>query len=72
MDFDCDFKEIIHNITNNCDNDLEVIKDTCKVICLSTIVKALNFCYFQMLDTGLMEQMKDVIKYCYYEKYGGH
>ena len=69
---DCNFKEIINNITNNCDNDLEVIKDTCKVICLSSIIKALNYCYFEMLDTGLMEQMKDVIKYCYYKKNEGH
>lgn len=69
---DCNFKEIINNITNNCSNDLEVIKDSCKVICLSSIVKALNYCYFQMLDTGLMDQLKDVIKYCYYKKNEGH
>ena len=69
---DCNFKDIIHNITKNCDNDMEVIKDTCKVICMSSIVKALNYCYFEMLDTGLIEQMKDVIKFCYYKKNEGH
>ena len=64
----CEFNDIIHNITNNCDNDLQIVKDTCKVICMSSIVKALNYCYFEMLDTGLIEQMKDVIKFCYYKK----
>tara|TARA_R110000824_G_scaffold197781_1_gene381425 strand:- start:371 stop:592 length:222 start_codon:yes stop_codon:yes gene_type:complete len=64
----CEFNEIVDNITLNCDNDMEVIKDTCKVICMSSIVKALNYCYFEMLDTGLIEQMKDVIKFCYYKK----
>tara|TARA_R110000796_G_scaffold3586_2_gene13902 strand:- start:117 stop:338 length:222 start_codon:yes stop_codon:yes gene_type:complete len=65
---DCEFNDIINNITKNCDNDMEVIKDTCKVICMSSIVKALNYCYFEMLDTGLIEQMRDVIKFCYYKK----
>lgn len=68
----CDFKEILQNITHNCDEDMEIIKDNCKVICLMSIVKALNLCYFQMLNTGLMEQMKEIIKYCYYKKNEGH
>ena len=66
---DCDFKDIINNITQNCENDIDVIKDTCKVICMSSIVKALDMCYFQMLQTGLIEQMRDIIKFCYYKKY---
>ena len=65
----CDFKDIINNITQNCENDIDVIKDTCKVICMSSIVKALDMCYFQMLQTGLIEQMRDIIKFCYYKKY---
>jgi len=68
----CDFKDIVQNITYNCDEDMEVIKDHCKVICLISITKALNMCYFQMLNTGLMEQMKDIIKFCYYKKSEGH
>ena len=71
----CEFNEIIEEINNNCENDLHVIKDTCRVICLSSIVKAMDYCYFKMLNTGLMEQMKEVIKYCYYKKNestGGH
>tara|TARA_R110000796_G_scaffold21054_1_gene62127 strand:- start:51 stop:260 length:210 start_codon:yes stop_codon:yes gene_type:complete len=68
----CDFKEIVQNITYNCDNDMEVIKDNCKIICLTAITKGLTMCYFQMLNTGLMEQMKDIIKFCYYKKDEGH
>lgn len=69
---ECVFGDIIHNITNNCENDIEVIKDSCKVICLTTIIKALDMCYFQMLETGLINQMKDIIKFCYYKKFEGH
>lgn len=62
---DCDLKEIINNITHNCETDIEIIKDNCKVICLISITKALNMCYFQMMETGLLEQMKEILKYCY-------
>ena len=62
---DCDLKGIINNITHNCETDIEIIKDNCKVICLISITKALNMCYFQMMETGLLEQMKGILKYCY-------
>tara|TARA_R110000787_G_scaffold113959_1_gene223503 strand:- start:307 stop:513 length:207 start_codon:yes stop_codon:yes gene_type:complete len=62
---DCDLKGIINNITHNCETDIEIIKDNCKVICLISITKALNMCYFQMMETGLLEQMKEILKYCY-------
>tara|TARA_R110000744_G_scaffold114410_3_gene213961 strand:+ start:381 stop:611 length:231 start_codon:yes stop_codon:yes gene_type:complete len=64
----CDLPELFQNITNNCDADLEVVKDQCKVICMMAITKALTICYFQLFDTGLLDQMKDIIKYCYFEK----
>tara|TARA_R110000803_G_scaffold5545_1_gene18268 strand:+ start:1704 stop:1910 length:207 start_codon:yes stop_codon:yes gene_type:complete len=62
---DCDLKGILNNITHNCETDIEIIKDNCKVICLISITKALNMCYFQMMETGLLEQMKEILKYCY-------
>tara|TARA_R110000868_G_scaffold7086_3_gene38809 strand:- start:262 stop:468 length:207 start_codon:yes stop_codon:yes gene_type:complete len=62
---DCDLKGIINNITHNCETDIEIIKDNCEVICLISITKALNMCYFQMMETGLLEQMKEILKYCY-------
>ena len=64
----CDLPELYKNITNNCDDDLEVVKDQCKVICMLAISKALTICYFQLFDTGLLDQMKEIIKYCYYQK----
>jgi hypothetical protein len=62
---DCDLKGILNNITHNCETDIEIIKDNCEVICLISITKALNMCYFQMMETGLLEQMKEILKYCY-------
>tara|TARA_R110001599_G_scaffold98866_1_gene253856 strand:- start:67 stop:273 length:207 start_codon:yes stop_codon:yes gene_type:complete len=62
---DCDLKGILNNITHNCETDIEIVKDNCKVICLISITKALNMCYFQMMETGLLEQMKEILKYCY-------
>ena len=64
----CDLPELYKNITNNCDADLEVVKDQCKVICMLAISKALTICYFELFDTGLLDQMKEIIKYCYYKK----
>ena len=62
---DCDLKGILNNITHNCETDIEIIKDNCELICLISITKALNMCYFQMMETGLLEQMKEILKYCY-------
>ena len=67
VDGECNM-DIFKNITLNCQNDLEVIKDNCKVICLASIVKGLDMCYFSILDTGLMNQFKSIIKWCYYKK----
>ena len=64
----CDLPELYKNITNNCDVDLEVVKDQCKVICMLAISKALTICYFDLFNTGLLDQMKDIIKFCYYKK----
>jgi len=65
----CDLINSFHNITHNCDNDLLVVKDTCQVICLMSIVKTLDACYFELFNTGLLDQLKDIIKWCYYKKY---
>ena len=67
----CDLISLAHNITYNCDNDIEVVKDTCQVICLMTIVKTLDACYFDLFKTGLLDQLKSIIKWCYYKKYEG-
>ena len=69
---DCDIQTLFNNITINCDHDMEVVKDKCKVICMVAITNALTSCYFQLFSTGLLEQMKDIIKFCYYKKEKGH
>jgi hypothetical protein len=66
---ECDLMGLFTNITHNCANDLEVVKDECHVICLISIVNALNLCYNQLYHTGLLDQLKEVVKWCYYQKY---
>ena len=34
-----------------------------------SIAKALDMCYFELFDTALLDHMKDIIKWCYYQKY---
>jgi hypothetical protein len=65
----CNVLELFNNVTSNCDNDIEVVKDDCKIICLMSIAKALDMCYFELFNTALLDQMKDIIKWCYYQKY---
>ena len=66
---ECDLIELFKNITHNCDNDLEVVKDECQVICILSIVNALNLCNNQLYNTGLLDQLKAIVKWCYYKKY---
>tara|TARA_R110000851_G_scaffold69687_6_gene156023 strand:+ start:92 stop:301 length:210 start_codon:yes stop_codon:yes gene_type:complete len=68
----CDILQLFQNITNNCDNDIDIAKDQCKVICMVSIVKALDLCYFEIMNTGLLDNLKEIIKFCYYKKYEGH
>ena len=65
----CNVLELFNNVTSNCNNDIEVVKDECKIICLMSIAKALDMCYFELFNTVLLDQMKDIIKWCYYQKY---
>jgi hypothetical protein len=38
----CNVLELFNNVTSNCDNDIEVVKDDCEIICLMSIAKALD------------------------------
>jgi hypothetical protein len=66
---ECNLADAINNITETCDKDMEVIKDNCKVLCLISINHVLVNCYFQIFQTGLLENMKNIIKYCYWKKF---
>ena len=59
----------IHNITANCSNDIEVARDECKVICIISIVKGIEVCSEYLFDSGLLDQLKDLVKHCVYKRY---
>ena len=65
----CDILEVFQNITNNCSNDILIAQDECKVICIISIMKGIELCSDYLFETGLLNQLKDLIKYCVYKKY---
>ena len=65
----CDILEVFQNITNNCSNDILIARDECKVICIISIMKGIELCSDYLFETGLLNQLKDLIKYCVYKKY---
>ena len=65
----CDILEVFQNITNNCSNDILIAQDECKVICIISIMKGIEMCSDYLFETGLLNQLKDLIKYCVYKKY---
>ena len=56
-------------ISTNCSNDIEVARDECKVICIISIMKGMNVCSEYLFDSGLLNQLKDLIQYCVYKSY---
>ena len=67
----CSVLELFNNVTSNCNNGIEVVKDECKIICLMSIAKALDtsMSYFELFDTALVDLMNGIIKWWYYQKY---
>ena len=51
----CNVLELFNNVTPNCGNDIKVVKDECKIICLMSIAKALDMCYFELFNTALLD-----------------
>lgn len=74
MDINCNIYEVFNNITENCTNDISFAKGECKVICIITVMKGIEFCSNYLLEAGLLDQLKGLIKYCVYKKYetSGH
>ena len=50
----CNVLELFNNVTSNCDNAIEVVKDECKMLCLMNIAKALDMRYFELFNTALL------------------
>jgi hypothetical protein len=65
----CDVLSIFHNTTTNCSNDIEVARDECKVICIISIMKGIKVCSEYLFDSGLLDQLKDLVKHCVYKRY---
>ena len=65
----CDLISIFQNITTNCSNDIEVARDECKVICIISIMKGIKVCSEYLFDSGLLDQLKDLVKHCVYKRY---
>jgi len=69
---DCDIVSVFQNITDNCDNDYHVAEDECKVICIISIMKGINMCSDYLFETGLLTQLKNLVKHCIYNKNISH
>ena len=65
----CDLLSIFHNISTNCSNDIEVARDECKLICIISIMKGIEVCSEYLFDSGLLNQLKDLVQYCVYKSY---
>ena len=65
----CDLLSTFHKITTNCSNDIEVARDECKVICIISIMKGIEMCSKYLCDLGLLDQLKDLLQHCVYERY---
>ena len=69
MDENCNILEVFKNISNNCSNDLSIAEDQCKVICIISVMKGIEMCSSHLYETGLLDQLKHLVKYCVYKKY---
>ena len=66
---ECDILDVFHNITNNCNNDIQIARDECLTICMISVMKGIDICSNYLYDTGLLDQLKNLIKWCVISKY---
>ena len=45
-------------------------EDQCKVICIISVMKGIEMCSSYLIEKGLLDQLKELVKYCVYKKYG--
>tara|TARA_Y100000593_G_C4229046_1_gene295982 strand:- start:364 stop:591 length:228 start_codon:yes stop_codon:yes gene_type:complete len=67
----CDnITEIINNVNENCQyENLIEIKETCPVICLTSLLFLYNNCMdFMLQNIELKEQLNQIITWCYFRK----
>ena len=72
LNYGCDIVSVFQNITNNCSDDISVAEDQCKLFCIISVMKGIDMCSGYLFESGLLSQMKELIKYCVYKKYASH
>ena len=66
---DCNIIEVFHNISTTCSNDIDFARDECQLFCIISVMKGIEVCSKELFNVGLLEQLKDLIKWCVYKKY---
>ena len=69
LNYGCDIVNIFKNITNNCTEDISIAEDECKLVCIISVMKGIDMCSNYLFETGLLPQLKELVKYCVYKKY---
>ena len=69
MSFECNIIEVFHNISTTCSNDITFARDECELFCIISVMKGIEVCSKELFNVGLLEQLKNLIKWCVYKKY---
>jgi hypothetical protein len=69
MSLDCNIIEVFHNISNTCSNDISFARDECKLFCMISVMNGIEMCSKELFNVGLLDQLKELIKWCIYKKY---
>jgi hypothetical protein len=64
----CNITEYIENVNLNCNNDLLIVKDNCKIICMMSVLVLLDRCSDWLKLMNLDKQLEEIVKWCYYKK----
>ena len=65
----CNIIEVFNNISTTCSNDIDFARDECQLFCIISVMKGIEICSKELFNVGLLEQLKDLIKWCVYKKY---
>tara|TARA_R110002051_G_scaffold217581_1_gene281620 strand:- start:25 stop:249 length:225 start_codon:yes stop_codon:yes gene_type:complete len=66
---ECNIIGVFHNISKTCTNDIEFARDQCQLFCMISIMNGIEMCSKELYNVGLLEQLKELIKWCVYKKY---
>ena len=66
---ECNIIEVFHNISTTCSNDIEFARDDCKLFCMISVMRGIEMCSKELFNVGLLDNLKELIKWCVYKKY---